>query len=329
MDQSDLSNEAFVVLLLGLFISTVLVPSSNTGISSSLWSYLDGLDHIGDYDWAHLVYQELIDEINRAKREAADEGGGDELSGNTYGGCFLALQLWICDIAGLGKAERQDCSPRILNWGRNSMDGILEQFRSLTPSDIRPSLSPMDSERHLLDSTILPCDAQTSQVFSAGLQPSDLIARKDELKKVLRFNEEMQRVKENNTEVEENGAPSVASDSSGSTEKTVKKIVEWQLSNNTTSSIRRTNKELAKSKSGTLVGGKLVASKSMKNSSKQHSESDHTSIEREVKKRIDRLTSQTTSSSRAKQKEAPKTLSGNGAGTKLFPMWHKSFKKTP
>ncbi|KAK8930654.1 hypothetical protein KSP39_PZI016398 [Platanthera zijinensis] len=174
MDQSDHSVEAFVVLLLGLFISTVLAPSSNASIPASLWSYVDQLDHICDYDWGQLVYRELIDEIGRAKCHIAGEDADDEPSDSTYGGCFLALQLWICEIAGLGKNKKEDCSPRILGWGRNSMYGILEQFRNLQPSDIRPPLSPRDSERHLLDNTILPSDPQPGLPSSTTFQPSNL-----------------------------------------------------------------------------------------------------------------------------------------------------------
>ncbi|KAI0493779.1 hypothetical protein KFK09_023904 [Dendrobium nobile] len=180
MDQSNEAVEAFVVLLVGLFISTVLLPSSNTSVASSLWNFVEQIDHMCDYAWAPLVFQELFDEINRAKSQMIEEDASDELSGNIYGGCFLALQLWICEIAGLGKPERKGCSPRILGWRTNSMDGILDQFRLLRSSDIRCGLSPLESERHLLDSTILlPCDKQEGQESSTKFHEKDDLATRE------------------------------------------------------------------------------------------------------------------------------------------------------
>ncbi|XP_020585306.1 uncharacterized protein LOC110027976 [Phalaenopsis equestris] len=165
MDQSDDAVEVFVVLLIGLFISTVLLPSSNASIVSTLWSCVEQIDHIYDYAWAPLVFRELLVEINRAKSDMEDEDASDHLSDYAYGGCFLALQLWICEIACLGKAEIQGCCPRILGWERNNMDGILEQFRLLQPSDIRCGINPLESERHLIDSDVLlPFGEQVGQV---------------------------------------------------------------------------------------------------------------------------------------------------------------------
>ncbi|PKU71008.1 uncharacterized protein LOC110112419 [Dendrobium catenatum] len=60
------------------------------------------------------------------------------------------------------------------------MDGILDQFRLLRSSDIRCGLSPLESERHLLDSSmLLPCDKQEGQESSTKFHEKDDLAARE------------------------------------------------------------------------------------------------------------------------------------------------------
>ncbi|KAL0907727.1 hypothetical protein M5K25_022158 [Dendrobium thyrsiflorum] len=356
MDQSADAVEAFVVLLVGLFISTVLLPSSNTSVVSSLWNFIEQIDYMNDYAWAPLVFQELFDEVNRAKSQMTEEDASDGLSDNIYGGCFLALQIWICEIAGMGKPERQGSSPRILGWRRNSMDGILDQFRLLSSSDIRCGLSPLESERHLLDSTILlPCGKQEGRESSAKFHEKDdldLTARefnkdhigdakhpisskdREELellrhisaeqdKRILRLEEEFLRLKAQGES--HLLSKDLDKDEVKPFDDNYRTIHQQPTRRSFKSlaypSIQTKRKELGSS--GLSVGGKLVVNRSMKASAvkspqkmAQLSEGEHASIEKEVKKRAEHQPSNRQSSPFVRDKQKESAKDQSGISTR-------------